>query len=426
MAQLSDDCFAHGGGLMPLDEALDLLARRMVPVTAVETVPLGRALGRFLAEDVIAGMDVPPRDNSAVDGYAVYFDDLKDGAETRLPVTGRVAAGHLLDRPARRGEALRVFTGAVMPAGENDSGPDTVFMQEDCAAEGDTVCLPPGMARGANRRDAGEDVAKGAAVLRAGRRLRPEDLGLAASVGRSSLALRAPLKVALFSTGDEIREPGATLGDGAIYDSNRYMLAAMLGRLGCAVTDLGILRDDAAAVRATLSGAASDHDLLVTSGGVSVGEEDHVKAVVEALGGMTLWRLAIKPGRPLALGHVNRDGRAVPFLGLPGNPAAVIVTFLRFARPLVLHLSGCSDVAPLLFRVRAGFSHKKKLDRREFVRCRIDRDTDGAPLALKAGRQGAGVLSAVAAADGLVELPEEMTYLEAGSEVDFLPFSEAV
>ena len=192
MAQLSDDCFAHGGGLMPLAEALDLLARRMVPVTSIETVPLGRALGRFLAEAVTAGMDVPPRDNSAVDGYAVYFDDLEDGAETRLPVTGRVAAGHPLDRPARRGEALRVFTGAIMPAGENDSGPDPVFMQEDCAVEGDTVSLPTGMARGANRRDAGEDVAKGAAVLRAGRRLRPEDLGLAASVGRTAVGRESP------------------------------------------------------------------------------------------------------------------------------------------------------------------------------------------------------------------------------------------
>ncbi len=237
--------------------------------------------------------------------------------------------------------------------------------------------------------------------------------------------MRAPLKIALFSTGDEVREPGAALDPGAIYDANRYILRGLLGRLGCAVTDLGILPDRAEVVRETLAAAAADHDLLLTSGGVSVGEEDYVKAAVEALGELTFWRLAIKPGRPLALGQVRSGDRAVPFLGLPGNPAAVIVTFVLFARPLILRLSGCVEVAPTLFPVRAGFEHRKKAGRREFIRARIEPGADGTPVAVKAGRQGAGILSTVAAADGLVELPEEMTYCEPGTMVDFLPFEQA-
>ncbi|MDP6351330.1 MAG: molybdopterin molybdotransferase MoeA [Alphaproteobacteria bacterium] len=424
MAQLSDDCFAHDQRLMPLDEALALLAERVVPVTGREMVPLGDGVDRILAENLVTAIDVPGHDNSAVDGYAVYFDDLEPEAETRLIVAGRIAAGHPLRRAARRGEALRVFTGAAMPAGHDDSGPDTVFMQEDCRLDGDSVVVPPGIARGANRRGAGEDVAAGATVLEAGRRLRPEDLGLAAAIGRSRLPVRRPLRVALFSTGDEVRDPGAALAEGAIYDANRYAIGALLRRLGCAVTDLGILTDDAAVVRDAIAAAARDHDLLLTSGGVSVGDEDHVKAAVEASGTLTFWRLAIKPGRPLALGQVDDGDRKVPFVGLPGNPAAVMVTFVRLARPLILRLSGASQVAPSLYPVRAGFSHDKKPDRREFLRCRVSRAEDGIPVATKAGRQGAGILSAVSAADGLVELPEEMTYLEAGTLVDFLPFSE--
>jgi molybdopterin molybdotransferase len=424
MARLGNDCFASDGRLMLLAEALALIDERVVAVAASEAVPLAEALGRVLAETVVAEIDVPPHDNSAVDGYAVYFDELDPRAATRLPVTGRIAAGHPLRRTARRGEALRVFTGAPLPRGDDDAGPDTVIMQEDCTRDGDLVEIAPGIGRGANRRSAGEDLRRGAPVLRAGRRLRPEDLGLAASVGCSALTVYRPLRVALFSTGDELREPGAELAPGAIFDANRYTLAGLLAGLGCAVTDLGILADDAPALRRALAQAARCHDLLLTSGGVSVGEEDHVRSVVEALGGLTLWRLAVKPGRPLALGHVDDAGRTVPFVGLPGNPVAVMVTFLRLARPLILRLAGAADIAPALYPVRAGFAMDKKPDRREFVRCRIERGPDGTVRAVKAGRQGAGVLSTVAAADGLVELPEEMTYLEAGTMVDFLPFNE--
>ena len=415
MAQLSDDCFAHGGRLMTTAEALDRIAALAIPITEVGPVGLRGACGRILAEDVEADRDVPPHDNSAVDGYAVFFDDLDADAETRLKVTGRVAAGHSLGRPARRGEALRVFTGAVIP-----DGPDTVMMQEDCREEGDEVVIAPGIRRGANWRKAGEDVEAGTTILRRGHRLRPQDVGLAASVGRTSLAVYRPLKAAIFSTGDEVREPGETLPPGAIYDSNRYVLAALLETQGCEVTDLGIVADDLEAVRAALKAAARGHDLLITSGGVSVGDEDHVRAAVESLGRLHFWRLAIKPGRPLALGQVG----GTPLIGLPGNPVAAMVTYLRIARPLILRLAGCTEVTPKVFRVRADFDHKKKRNRREWVRARLVTRDDGGLAAEKFPRAGAGILSSLVESDGLVELPEEMTHLTRGTMVDFLPFSE--
>ena len=415
MPQLTDDCFAHGGPLMTTDEALARIAEVASAVTEAESMPLRAASRRILAADVVAGRAVPPHDNAAVDGYAVFFDDLNPDGETRLPVNGRIAAGHPLGRSARRGEALRIFTGAVMP-----EGPDTVMMQEDCRAEGDDVVIMAGIKRGANRRDAGEDIQAGATILHAGHRLRPQDVGLAASVGLSELAVYRPLRAAVFSTGDELCEPGADAPAGAIYDSNRYVLGALLAAQGCAVTDLGILPDDAATVRAALAAAAGDHDLLFTSGGVSVGDEDHVKAAVESQGSLYFWRLAIKPGRPLALGQVGQ----VPFVGLPGNPVAAMVTFLRIARPLILRLAGCTEVAPLIYRLRADFDHKKKRDRREWVRARLVMGDDGALVAAKFPRDGAGILSSLVEADGLVELPEAMTHLERGAMVDFLPFAE--
>jgi molybdopterin molybdotransferase len=415
MAQLSEDCFAHGGPLMTTAEALALLAETVTPVSEAETVALSGALGRILAEDVVAPHDVPPHDNSAVDGYAVHFDDLDGGGETRLPVRGRATAGHPLDRPAERGVAVRIFTGALMPA-----GPDTVMMQEDCRLDGDQVVIPPGIRRGANRRTRGEDIRAASVALRRGQRLRPQDLGQAAACGWDSLAVSAPLRVALFSTGDELREPGAALDPGCIYDSNRYAITGLLQGLGCQVDDLGILVDDLDAIRDALEEAALSHDLIVTSGGVSVGEEDHVKQAVESLGRLHLWRLAIKPGRPIALGQVGR----VPLVGLPGNPVAVVVTFVTIVRPMILRLMGGTDLTPHLFRVRAGFDHKKKKNRREWVRARLESDGDGGWRAVKFPREGAGILSSLVDSDGLVELPEEMTYLEAGSLVDFLPFSE--
>jgi len=415
MAQLSDDCFAHGGRLMTVAEALEHLTGRVSRVTADETVPVVEGLGRILSEDLVAPQDVPPHDNSAVDGYAVHFDDLAPDAETCLPVAGRAAAGHPLDGPAARGAAVRIFTGAPMP-----DGPDTVMMQEDCRLEGDRVVIAPGIRRGANRRLRGEDIRAGGRVLSSGQRLRAQDLGQAAAIGRTALQVSRPLSVALFSTGDELREPGTPLEAGCIYDSNRVTISALLQGLGCQVADLGILRDDAETILRALEGAAEDHDLIVTSGGVSVGEEDHVKQSVEALGQIHFWRLAIKPGRPIALGQIGR----VPLVGLPGNPVAVVVTFVNLVRPMILTLMGGSELSPHHFRVRAAFDHKKKKDRREWVRARLEADGEGGWQAIKFPREGAGILSSLVESDGLVELPEDMTTLEAGALVDFLPFSE--
>ena len=417
MVQLTDDCFAHGGRLMTTAEALALLAEKLETVSDSEEVALPEAFGRILAEDVTAPADVPPHDNSAVDGYAVFFDDLDPDGETRLPLVGRVTAGHPLARPARRGAAVRIFTGAAMP-----EGPDTVMMQEDCRIEGDAVVIPPGIERGGNRRQRGEDIAAGSRVLRQGMRLRAQDLGQAAAVGRNALRVAKPLQVALFSTGDELREPGTPLDPGSIYDSNRFTVGGLLRGLGCVVDDLGILADRRETVQKALAEAAGEHDLIVTSGGVSVGEEDHVKQSVEALGGLHLWRLAIKPGRPIALGQVGR----VPFVGLPGNPVAVMVTFMTVVRPMILRLMGGTDLAPHHFQVRAGFAYKKKKSRREWVRARLENDGNGGWQAIKFPRDGAGILSSMVESDGLVELPEGVTELAPGTLVDFLPFSEVL
>ncbi len=416
MAQLSDDCFAFGGTLMSGAEALRLVEERTLPLAERDRVPLVAALHRILAKPVIAPLSVPPHDNSAVDGYAVFYDDLAPDQPTVLPVAGRAAAGHPLGRPARRGEAIRIFTGAPMP-----DGPDTVFMQEDCVEESGSVRLPPGMKRGANRRRAGEDVTAGAAVLEVGRLLRPQEIGLAAALGFTELEVYRRLRVALLSTGDEVREPGTPLPVGAIYDANRYTLHALLEGLGVLVTDLGILPDRRAAIEEALAAAARDHDLIVTSGGMSTGEEDHVKAAVEALGRLHFWRLAIKPGRPVAMGQIGR----VPFLGLPGNPVAVMVTFLALARPLILRLAGARATAPRTFAVAAGFSHRKKRGRREYLRARLEPGAGGW-VARKFPRDGAGILSSMVESDGLVVLDEEVTELAPGASVPFLPFREVI
>jgi molybdopterin molybdotransferase len=417
VAQLSDDCFAFGGELMSAAAALSLLKEKLTPVTEIERVALRDAPGRILAEPLVATRDVPPADNVAVDGYAVRFDDLDNDTPTVLPVTGRAAAGHPLKTAAMPRSAVRVFTGALLP-----EGTDTVLMQEDCKVINGAVTLPLGIKRGANCRSAGEDVKAGTLVLATGRRLRAQEVGLAASLGLTSLAVYRPLRVALFSTGDELREPGNDLPPGAIYDANRFTLQALLHGLGAEVSDLGILADRPEIMRAALADAASRHDLVVTSGGMSTGEEDHVKAAVEAEGRLHFWRLAIKPGRPVAMGQIGR----VPFIGLPGNPVAVMVTFFLLARPLMLLLAGAIDAGPRLYRVRAGFDYKKRLNRTEYVRARLVRDTDGTWLAEKFARDGAGILTSMVESDGLVEIGETITKLEPGMMVDFLPFSEVI
>jgi molybdopterin molybdotransferase len=416
MTQLSDDCFAFGGDLLSVDAALAEIEARLTSVVETETAGLEAAHGRILSRDIIAAINLPPHANSAVDGYAFAHGDLMPDRDTSLPVSGRAAAGHPLGRPAGRGEAIRIFTGAPMP-----EGADTVMMQEDCLVELGWVRLKPGIKKGANRRHAGEDVAEGAVALAAGRRLGPADLGLAAALGHQELPVFRPLRVALLSTGDEVREPGAPLPPGAIYDANRFMLAALLAGLGCAVTDFGIRPDREVALVDTLAAASVGHDLIVTSGGVSTGEEDHVKSAIERLGSLHFWRLAIKPGRPVALGQI--DG--VPLIGLPGNPVAAIVTFVVLARPLILKLAGAAVSAPRLFRVRAGFDYRKKAGRREYVRASLQREGDNL-LAVKYPRDGAGILSSIVQSEGLVVLDETTSDLAHGTMIDFLPFSEVI
>jgi molybdopterin molybdotransferase len=419
MAQLSDDCFAFGGTLLGVDAALALIDARIAPVVDTETVPLAEAAGRILAHDLVAGIDVPPHANSAVDGLAIILADLHPDRETVLPVTGRAAAGHPLGRAMQPGEAVRIFTGAPMP-----EGADTVMMQEDCVIEDGRVRLKPGIKRGANRRHAGEDVARGAVALPAGRRLKPADLGLAASLGNDRITVFRPLRAALLSTGDEVCEAGAPLVPGSIYDSNRVMLAALLRGLGVVVDDLGIRPDRAAALADTLAAAAAEHDLIVTSGGVSTGEEDHVRAAIEALGRLDFWRLAIKPGRPVALGQIRTgEGRGVPLIGLPGNPVAAALTFAILARPLILRLAGAVMTPPLTYPVRAGFAYRKRAGRREYLRASLVRE-DGAAVARRFPRDGAGILSSIVQSDGFVILDESVTDLPPGMTVDFLPFSE--
>ncbi|AWN38490.1 gephyrin-like molybdotransferase Glp [Methylobacterium radiodurans] len=411
MAQVTDDCFAFGNRPMRIEEATALIAERMPVLAGIETLPLAAADGRIAAEDVLARHDLPPFANSAVDGYAVRHVDLAQGSETVLPVSGRLAAGAAAGSQTIVG-AVRIFTGAPMPPGA-----DTVFMQEDVRLDGDRVVLPPGLKPGANARPAGEDLARGALAIPAGRRLRPAELALAAATGHAELAVRRRLRVGLFSTGDELAEPGSPLRPGSIHDSNRVLLAALLTRLGVAVTDLGILRDEPGSLAARLAEAARDHDVILTSGGVSVGEEDHVKGAVESLGQLMLWRLAIKPGRPVAVGLVH----GTPFVGLPGNPVAVYVTLLFVVRPLLARLGGAAPEKPVAWPVRSAFAYRKKAGRREFVRVCLDRAADGGLEARKFARDGAGVLTSLTGSDGLVELPDEATAVAPGESLAYYP-----
>jgi molybdopterin molybdotransferase len=411
MAQLTEDCFAFGGKPMRIEDAVAMIAERFPVVAGTETVPLGLADGRIAAEDVFAGHDLPPFANAAVDGYAVRFADLEAGTETVLPVSGRLAAGAAAaELPL--GTAIRIFTGAPMPPGA-----DTVFMQEDVRREGDRVVLPSGLKPGANARPAGEDLAASGLAIPAGRRLRPQDLALAAATGHAQIAVRRRLRVAVFSTGDELTEPGAPLRPGAIHDSNRVLLVTLLTRLGVGVDDLGILRDDPVTLPARLVEAARDHDLILTSGGVSTGEEDHVKTAVDAQGRLMLWRLAIKPGRPVAVGLVA----GTPFVGLPGNPVAVYITLLFVVRPLLARLGGARYEPPLSWPVRAGFSYRKKAGRREFVRVSLVRSGAGDLEAQKFPRDGAGVLTSLTESDGLVELPDDATGVSPGDSLAYYP-----
>jgi len=415
MAQLSDDCFAFGGPMMSVDEAVGIIAARVTPVREAETVALAQADGRILATNISAPLPLPPFTNSAVDGYAVRSRDLPPRGEVAFAVTGRVEAGAPTVAAIQPGHAVRIFTGAPMP-----DGADTVFMQEDVRIDGEgRVVLPEGLRPGANVRAAGEDIPAGFAALAAGQRLRPQDVALAAAFGLTQIEVRRRIRVAVFSTGNELVSPGAPRAAAQLFDSNRFMLIAMLRRLGCEVSDLGILRDERASLADGLKKVAGVHDLILTTGGVSTGEEDHVKAAVESVGRLVLWRMAIKPGRPVAMGIIG----GTPLIGLPGNPVATFVTFVHVVRPTVLALAGAAQQPIVPMPVRAAFSYNKKISRREYVRANLRRAEDGALEATKFPREGAGLLSSLVETDGLVELGEEITKVEPGQTVGFLGYA---
>jgi molybdopterin molybdotransferase len=401
--------------MLTLDEALSRLlgAVRPLPATEAQALSTFDALGRVLSEDVCSGLDVPPADNTSMDGYAMRCADVP-AVGTVLPVSQRIPAG-VVGAPLRPGTAARIFTGAQVPAGA-----DAVVMQEQCEALGEGVRVDVVPASGQWIRRRGEDVQQGQVVLTAGTRLTPQALGLAASVGAATLQVTRRPRVALFSTGDELVMPGEPLKPGAIYNSNRFTLRALIQAMGCDCTDLGIVPDNLPATRAALRRAALGNDLIVTSGGVSVGEEDHLRPAVQAEGRIELWQIAIKPGKPLAFGEVARpDGSAAYIVGLPGNPVSSFVTFLLMVRPVLLRLQGASDLESRQTNLRADFDWPRPDKRREFLRARRN-DSGGLDLF---PNQSSGVLTSAVWGDGLVDNPSGQA-IRRGDAVRFLSFNE--
>lgn len=399
-------------GLTGYDEAVSRLVDAAAPLTEVESIPLTEALGRVLVEPVRSALDVPGWDYSAMDGYAVRAAECTAEGVV-LPVSQRVPAG-AAPAPLQPGTAARIFTGAPLP-----DGADAIVIQEVCEPAGGQVRVNAAAAAGENVRRRGEDIRAGEIVVEAGTRLAPQHIGLAASVGVADLTVTRRPRVALFASGDELVMPGAPLGPGKIYNSNLFTATALLQALGCEVVDLGIVEDSLEATKAAMRHGAEAADLVLASGGVSVGEEDHVKPAVTALGTLDLWRLAIRPGKPLAFGRIGDT----PFIGSPGNPVSLFVTFLLFVRPYLLHLQGRADWRPAMLRVTAGFDWPRPDKRREFHRARLERTPDGASQVKVHPSRSSGVLSSVTWANGLVVIPEGQK-IQAGDPVEFMPFCE--
>ncbi len=395
--------------LLSVSEALHSMASAARVVAQVEQIDTLAANGRVLAEAQVSGMDVPSMDNTQMDGYAVRAADCASGSAA-LPVSQRIPAGHVGTQLAP-GTAARIFTGAMLPAGA-----DAVVMQEHCSLHDGVVTVQHTPKVGEWIRRAGEDIRAGSVILPAGTRLRSQELGLAASVGLATLPVRRKLRVAVFFTGDELTMPGQPLAPGAIYNSNRYTLRALLENLHCEISDFGIVPDTLAATRAVLRESAQQHDLIITSGGVSVGEEDHIKPAVEAEGKLNMWQIAVKPGKPLAFGEVG----ATFFIGLPGNPVSSFITFLLFVRPFVLRLQGVEQgLAPRSYAMRADFSWPKADRRNEFLRVRLNA-VGGLELF---SNQSSGVLTSTVWGDGVIDNPPGQA-IAAGDTVRFIPFSE--
>ena len=405
---------------LPVDQAREFITRLVPRVEVVESLPIRSALGRVLAHDIVSRINVPASDNSAMDGYALRGSELRSDAPTLFTVAGTAFAGQPFAGDVPTGHCLRIMTGAVMPAGH-----DTVVPQEFVQVTDGVVSVPAGVVRsGDNRRCAGEDLAVGEAALRAGRILRPADLGLLASLGQSEVPVFRRLRVAFFSTGDELRSVGEALDAGCVYDSNRYTLWGMLQRLGVDVLDLGVVRDDPATLEQAFRHAADNADAVITSGGVSVGEADHTKQVMAKLGDVLFWTIAMRPGRPMAIGRLggSLNERGAILFGLPGNPVAVMVTFYAFVRDALLAMSGATPQPLPLLRVASAQAIRKKPGRTEYQRGIVSTVTDGRQTVSLTGSQGSGILRSMSEANGLVVLHHEQGNVAVGDVVDVLPF----
>lgn len=418
LAEISSCLAGYDPNALSVRDAQRIIRDFVVPVRAVERVAIRAALGRVLAADIVSPIDVPAHDNSAMDGYALRGADLHPDRPTTLRVLGTVYAGRGSDTVFEPGACIRIMTGGVMPV-----GCDTVVPQEFTTEAADGVVVPPGVVRsGDNRRFAGEDLKRGSAALRQGKVLRPADLGLLASLGVAEAPVRRRLRVAFFSTGDELRSIGEPLGDGCVYDSNRYTIHGMLTRLGCEVIDMGIVRDDPRALETALRDACECADAIVTSGGVSVGAADYTREVMARLGDVTFWKIGMRPGRPLAFGRVRSNGRGAFLFGLPGNPVAVMVSFYFFAREALLRMMGAEAPLPLV-RARSAGAIRKKPGRTEYQRGILS--ADGREVRVT-GSQGSGILRSMSEANCMIVLHDEQGSVAAGDEVDVLLFEGLV
>lgn len=403
---------------LPVETARRVIRSFLAPVEASERVAVRAALGRILGADVISTVDVPAHDNAAMDGWAVRSADLSPSGETILDEVGAAFAGRAFRGDVGPGQCVRIMTGAVMPA-----ACDTVVIQEAVKADGTRIVVPPGQKAGQNRRFAGEDLAKGRAVLHAGQAIGPAELGLIASLGLAEVTVRRRLRVAFFSTGDELASVGTPLGEGQVYDSNRYTLYGMLARLGVDVVDLGVVRDDPAALERAFREAVGCADAVITSGGVSVGEADFTRALLGRMGEVLFWRIAMKPGRPMAFGRVHAEGRSAHFFGLPGNPVAVMVTFYAFVREALLALAGrTGELSPPLLQAACATPLRKNPGRTEFQRGIVARDGDGRLAVRLTGQQGSGVLRSMSEANCLIVLEHDRGAVQAGDQVSVLLF----
>lgn len=417
LAEVAGCLSSYDPDALPVRDAQRIIRDFVTPVRAVEHVALRAALGRVLAEDVISPIDVPAHDNSAMDGYALRGADLLADAPTRLRVVGITYAGRAFDGVPQAGECVRIMTGGVMP-----QGCDSVVPQEFATAEGDRIVLAPGTIRaGDNRRLAGEDLKRGSAALARGRVVRPADLGLLASLGVAEVAVQRRLRVAFFSTGDELRSIGQPLDEGCVYDSNRYTIHGMLQRLGCDLIDMGVVRDDPQALEQALRDACENADAIITSGGVSVGAADYTRDIMARLGDVTFWKIGMRPGRPLAFGRIGSNGRSAFLFGLPGNPVAVMVSFYFFARDALLRMMGAD--APLVpVKARSCATIRKKPGRTEYQRGILAHGADGMPEVRITGAQGSGILRSMSEANCMVVLHDEQGNVQAGDLVDVILF----